>query len=81
MNRRNYDRSGRLNIEQFHVVPPGRDPLQSYYSVGAFFMGGLGSERVLSSEPEIMREDLNEWSDRRSIVLHCDRESDQPNRR
>ena len=24
-------------------------------------MGGLGSSRVLSSEPEIMREDLNEW--------------------
>jgi hypothetical protein len=25
---RNYDRSGRLNIEQFHLTPPGRDPLQ-----------------------------------------------------
>jgi len=61
MSTRNYDRSGRLNIEQFHVAPPGRDPLQNYYAIGGFMMGGLGSSRVLSSEPEIMREDLNEW--------------------
>ena len=61
MNTRNYDRSGRLDFEQFHVTPPGRDPLQSYYSTGSFIGGGLGSSRVLSSEPEIMREDLNEW--------------------
>ena len=27
---RNYDRSGRLNIEQFHVTPSGRDPLADY---------------------------------------------------
>jgi hypothetical protein len=26
MEMRNYDRSGRLNIEHFHVTPPGRDP-------------------------------------------------------
>lgn len=61
MNTRNYDRSGRLDLEQFHVTPPGRDPLQSYYSMGPGIGGGLGSSRVLSSEPEIMREDLNEW--------------------
>lgn len=61
MSTRNYDRSGRLDIEQFHVTPPGRDPLQSYYSIGGFMGGGLGSSRVLSSDPEIMREDLNEW--------------------
>src|SRR5713226_7791213 len=61
MEMRNYDRSGRLNIEQFHVTPPGRDPLQSYYSTGAFIGGGLGGARELSSEPQIMREDLNEW--------------------
>ncbi len=60
MESRNYDRSGRLNIEQFHVTPPGRDPLQSYYSTGGFIGGGLGGPRVLSSEPQIMREDLNE---------------------
>ena len=58
---RNYDRSGRLNIEAFHVSPPGRDPLERYYSTGAFMGGGLGGARELSSEPQIMREDLNEW--------------------
>src|SRR6266481_1327247 len=58
---RNYDRSGRLNIEQFHVTPPGRDPLENYYSIGGFIGGGLGGARELSSEPQIMREDLNEW--------------------
>jgi hypothetical protein len=35
MSTANYDRSGRLNIEQFHVDPPGRDPLKRYYSMEA----------------------------------------------
>lgn len=61
METRNYDRSGRLNIEQFHVTPPGRDPLRNYYSTGAFFGGGLGGQRALTSEPQVMDEDLNEW--------------------
>ncbi len=61
MEMRNYDRSGRLNIEQFHVTPPGRDPLQRYYSIGGFMGGGLGGPRELSSEPQVMREELNEW--------------------
>src|SRR5215472_2385467 len=43
MSTRNYDRSARLNIEQFHVAPLGRDPLQSYYSIGGF-MGGWPGE-------------------------------------
>jgi len=62
MEMRNYDRSGRLNIEGFHVMPPGRDPLERYYSTGAFMGGGLGGARELSSEPQVMREDLNEWA-------------------
>ena len=37
---RNYDRSGRLNMEEFRVTPPGRDPLAKYYAHGAF-MGGV----------------------------------------
>src|ERR1700693_3809220 len=41
MNTANYDRSGRLNIEQFHVDPPGRDPLERFYSIGAVMGGGL----------------------------------------
>jgi HEAT repeat protein len=61
METRNYDRSGRLNIEQFQVTPPGRDPLQAYFANSAFAGGGLGGPRMLSNEPQIMREDLNEW--------------------
>jgi hypothetical protein len=61
MEMRNYDRSGRLNIEAFHVTPSGRDPLKRYFSSGAFIGGGLGGARELSSEPQIVREDLNEW--------------------
>ncbi len=39
---RNYDRSGRLNVETFCVEPDrGRDPLADYYDSGLFgFMGG-----------------------------------------
>lgn len=58
---RNYDRSGRLNMEEFHVTPPGRDPLAYYFSEGAFFGGGLGGPRELTSDPQIVHEDLNEW--------------------
>jgi hypothetical protein len=61
MEMRNYDRSGRLNIEAFHVTPPGRDPLERYYSTGAFIGGGLGGARELTGEPQVMRVDLNEW--------------------
>ena len=58
---RSYDRSGRLNIEQFHVTPAGRDPLTHYFSLGVFMGGGLGSSRVLSSTPIVIRDELNEW--------------------
>ena len=61
MEMRNYDRSGRLDIEGFHVTPPGRDPLERYYSTGPFMGGGLGGARELSNEPQVMREELNEW--------------------
>jgi hypothetical protein len=60
-NTHNYDRSGRLNLEQFEVTPPGRDPLANYYAMGIIIGGGLGSSRVLSHEPQVMKEDLNEW--------------------
>jgi hypothetical protein len=61
MEMRNYDRSGRLNIEKYHVTPSGRDPLRNYYSIGGFMMGGLGGPRELTSEPRVMPADLNEW--------------------
>ena len=55
------DRSGRLNIEQFLVTPPGRDPLANYYSIGGIFGGGPSSSIVLSNEPWVITDDLNEW--------------------
>jgi hypothetical protein len=58
MSTANYDRSGRLNIEQFHVDPPGRDPLERYYSIGGFMGGGHSSSLTLSSEPQTRREEL-----------------------
>ena len=65
MSTRSYDRSGRLNLEEFHVSPAGRDPLYNYYNGGLFaaFLGGglFGGPRYLGSEPQIIQEDLNEW--------------------
>src|SRR5580658_3699134 len=48
MSPRNYDRSGRLNMEEFHVSPPGRDPLHDHYEggvYGGFVGGGLSGDR------------------------------------
>ena len=42
---RRYDRSGRLNTEQFHVTPPGRDPLANYYAIGGI-VGEIGRAHV-----------------------------------
>ena len=39
MDTRNYDRSGRLDMEQFHVTPSGRDPLVNYYADGGGHWG------------------------------------------
>jgi len=58
---RSYDRSGRANIEQFHVNPPGRDPLVDYFAEGTFLGGGLGGPRPLTNEPYVIGQDLNEW--------------------
>ncbi len=57
---RMYDRSGRLNMENFEVTPPGRDPLSGtspFFSIG----GGLGSSEPLGAEPKVILEELNEW--------------------
>ena len=64
MTTRSYDRSGRLGIEEFHLSPPGRDPLRDHYEggiYGGFIGGGLGGTKALSVDPETMRRDLNEW--------------------
>ena len=58
---RNYDRSGRLDIEHFEVNPPGRDPMKKYFRSGGSFGGGLGGRAVLKPEPYTFTRDLNEW--------------------
>ena len=57
MSTRSYDRSGRLDEEQFHVTPEGRDPLHNYYDFGMVMGGGLGGSLVLTSEPQVLHED------------------------
>jgi hypothetical protein len=61
MSTRSYDRSGRLDEEKFHVTPEGRDPLHNYYDFGMVMGGGLGGFQLLTSEPQVLHEDLNEW--------------------
>jgi hypothetical protein len=62
MSTASYDRSGRLNLEHFHMTPNGRDPLEVYYkNLFAFIGGGLSSEVLLSTTPQIIHEDMNEW--------------------
>lgn len=58
---RNYDRSGRLGIEAYCVEPAAPDPLESYFKLGAFLGGGLGSTKELDSKPFTAEAELNEW--------------------
>lgn len=58
---RNYDRSGRLDIETYCVEPDARDPLADYFRTGAFLGGGLSSEQQLSDKPFTATAELNEW--------------------
>jgi len=58
---RNYDRSGRLNIETYCLEPAARDPLADYFLAGAFMGGGLGSTQQLSEKPFTATVELNEW--------------------
>jgi hypothetical protein len=59
-----YDRSGRLQIDDFHVDPTNgvSDPLYDYFNFQLFSMaGGLHSYPVLEVKPYIVTADLNEW--------------------
>ncbi len=58
---RNYDRSGRLGIEQYCVEPRVTDPLESYFRRGAIIGGGLGGIRQLDAAPFSAEAELNEW--------------------
>jgi len=59
-----YDRSGRLNEDQFIVEPKSGfdDPLQLYFhAYKGFMMGGLRGYKSLSTTPATVHADLNEW--------------------
>lgn len=59
-----YDRSGRMNYEQFLLYPKEgtSDPLQLYFSsIGGYLGGGLTSFKFLSTSPTVIPLDLNEW--------------------
>ena len=60
-----YDRSGRLDIDKFVVDRPDgvTDPLYDYYhkSLGGFMGGGLRGIGALTTKPQIVDYDLNEW--------------------
>jgi hypothetical protein len=58
---RNYDRSGRLNIEVYCLEPVAGDPLADYFQTGGFMGGGLGSTQQLSAKPFNATAELNEW--------------------
>ena len=82
-----YDRSGRLNEEQFALEPSSGwdDPLALYFrSYTGFIGGGLRGIGVLSEKPETVHLELNEWvrfdspgvyklrvSSRRVSVIHA----------
>lgn len=58
---RNYDRSGRLNIDSLRLdSASARDPLSDYFG-SCFIGGGLSGDHVLSQDPYTIRIDLNEW--------------------
>jgi hypothetical protein len=59
-----YDRSGRLEIDEFHVLPKEgtSDPLAMYFkSIGGFLRGGLRGMPLLGVKPEVIHCALNEW--------------------
>ncbi len=64
INSASYDRSGRMNYEQFIVEPKDatRDPLYLYFNAITFFVGGgLSSYDFLTASPKIIHLNLNEW--------------------
>lgn len=65
LNAASYDRSGRLEIDDYHVAPEDGtvDPLNDYREIGLFgFMGGgLYTTPELESKPYRITAELNEW--------------------
>lgn len=65
LNSISYDRSGRPEIDDFHLDPEDgtADPLGDYFDSGLFgFMGGgLHSYPELEAKPYVVNAELNEW--------------------
>lgn len=55
-----YDRSGRLNLDKFHIEPETgfTDPMRDHLG---FLAGGLRGYATLKVEPELIVYELNEW--------------------
>lgn len=58
---RNYDRSGRLNLDSYCLEPEARDPLADYFSTTFSMGGGLGGNQPLTEKPFTVTVELNEW--------------------
>jgi hypothetical protein len=56
----NYDGGGQSDVDNFRVTPPGRSPLERYYSGGMIWSGGLKGLAALTPQPQIFHEDLNQ---------------------
>ncbi|HZS08699.1 MAG TPA: HEAT repeat domain-containing protein [Blastocatellia bacterium] len=64
MSTASYDRSGRLEMDKFHLEPDEglADPLYDHFHPGFGFMGGgLSSIHDLKTEPYLINYELNEW--------------------
>jgi hypothetical protein len=59
-----YDRSGRLTIDEFAIVPIDdvSDPMLDYFgSIGSYMGGGVRAIGVLGEKPFTVKLELNEW--------------------
>jgi hypothetical protein len=58
---RDYDRSGRLDLDSYCLEPEARDPLADYFSTTLSMGGGLGGYELLNEKPFSANTELNEW--------------------
>ena len=61
INNRSYDRSGRLEIDQFCLDPEAPDPIAAYFESGIMMGGGLFNIEDLGIKPFVAHADLNEF--------------------
>lgn len=63
LNEAQYDRSGRMNYEQFKLTPAdgAEDPLASYFDDRVLMGGGLTNLEFLTAKPWTIQLNLNEW--------------------